>query len=81
MENLRSRFHLLNFGIGTGKSLICASLGILLKLSGHSQVVILNKSKYLAYRDYTKNKEIIKKLGFTSLYNQFYQNSICFWDE
>jgi hypothetical protein len=80
MGNLKSRFLLLNFGIGTGKSLICASLALILKMNGFSQVVILNKSKYLSYRDYWKYKEMIMKFKFTCLYNKYYQNGIYFWD-
>jgi hypothetical protein len=71
---------LLNFGIGTGKSLICASLAMLLKMNEYSQVVILNKSKYLNHRDYMKYKEIIKRLGSTCLCNKYYPNAIYFWD-
>jgi hypothetical protein len=80
MDNLKSRFLLLNFGIGTGKSLLCASLAMLLKMNEYSQVVILNKSKYLNHRDYMKYKEIIKRLGSTCLCNKYYPNAIYFWD-
>jgi hypothetical protein len=72
---------LINFGIGTGKSFLCASLAIIIRKNFFNNVVILNKSKYLAYRDFNKFKQNIRDAKINVLHNSFFKDSICFWDE
>jgi len=44
-------------------------------------VIILNKSKYLAVRDFNKYKELIKAHNIKCVHNDYMVKAICFWDE
>jgi len=52
---------------------------VIKKVSGFS-VVILNKSEYLAYRDFKNFRNCIEECGIPCFYNNVVPNSISFLD-
>ena len=81
LQHLEDRAIFLNFGIGNGKSLLCSTLAIILKKIQPKNVIILNKSDYLTYRDYQKFKDCIESCDLRCARNQIGKDSIAYLDE
>ena len=81
LQHLEDRAVFLNFGIGNGKSLLCSTLAIILKKIQNKNVIILNKSDYLTYRDYQKFKNCIDSCDLRCSRNSIEKNSIAYLDE
>lgn len=63
--------HLINFGIGNGKTLLCISLAILLAKTNNHSVFVVSKNEHLVQRDFVKYEKIIKGLGLSANLNGF----------
>ncbi|KEJ82377.1 hypothetical protein OXYTRIMIC_535 [Oxytricha trifallax] len=60
-----------NFGIGNGKTLLCATLAILLTNDNQKSTIIIGKNDYLVLRDEKRFSDVIIKSGLNINYNQF----------
>jgi preprotein translocase subunit SecA len=81
LQHLDERCQFLNFGIGNGKSLLCTSIAIILRKIQPNNVIILNSSEYLTYRDYHKFKDCIDNCGLRCSLNAPEARSITYMDE
>ena len=81
LQHLEERCQFLNFGIGNGKSLLCTTLAIILKKISTNNVIILNTSEYLTYRDYHKFKDCIDSCELRCSLNLPEARSITYMDE
>ncbi|KEJ82417.1 hypothetical protein OXYTRIMIC_509 [Oxytricha trifallax] len=61
----------LNFGIGNGQTLFCASLAVLLALQLNKSCIIIGKSDYLLLRDEKRFQNMIIGSELNVNYNQF----------
>jgi preprotein translocase subunit SecA len=61
--------HLVHFGIGNGKTLLCISLAVLLANKLAQSVFIVSKNEHLVQRDFKKYQRLIKSMNLNANLN------------